>query len=107
MTIDITSENVVTLTEAAKLLPPRRRGKRPNLATMYRWTKSGCRGVVLESVQVGGTRCTSREALSRFVERLTDRAAVGDTASNPGGRSLAERRRADEKAARSLEKLGL
>ena len=38
---------------------------------LYRWTTSGCRGVVLESVQVGATRCTSREAMARFFARLS------------------------------------
>jgi hypothetical protein len=62
------TEELVSLTEATKLLPKRRKGKRPNVATLYRWTTIGVRGIVLESVQVGGTRCTSREALQRFFE---------------------------------------
>jgi hypothetical protein len=60
------SENLVSLTEATKLLPRRRKGKRPNVVTVYRWSTIGCRGVKLETIQVGGTRCTSREALQRF-----------------------------------------
>ena len=65
------SESVLSLTEATKCLPRRRAGKRPNVATLYSWTTCGCRGVVLETIQVGGTRCTSREALQRFFDRLT------------------------------------
>jgi hypothetical protein len=38
---------------------------------MYRWTRVGCRGVVLESLNVGATRCTSREAVARFISRLS------------------------------------
>lgn len=68
---DPLSETLVSLTDAAKLLPRRRRGSKPNVATLYRWTTAGCRGVVLESIQVGGTRCTSREALGRFLAALT------------------------------------
>ncbi len=69
--IDPTTESLVSLTEAARLLPARRGGKRPHVSSLYRWTKAGRRGVVLESIQVGGTRCTSKEALARFFEALT------------------------------------
>lgn len=70
--IDLSSETVISLTEATKRLPTRRRGKRPHVATLYRWSQRGCRGVVLETCQVGGTRCTSVEALQRFVQRLSE-----------------------------------
>jgi hypothetical protein len=71
MPIDPNTETVISLTEAARSLPRRRASKRPHVSCLYRWTTSGCRGVVLESIQIGGTRCTSREALSRFFQRLT------------------------------------
>ena len=75
--IDIQTEEVVSLTEAAKSkhLPRRRKGKRPHPATLFRWSTRGCRGVKLETIQCGGTRCTSVEALQRFFERCTDPAA--------------------------------
>ena len=69
--IEIT-EQIVSLTEAAGLLPRRRKGRKPNVATLYRWAKSGCRGVILETLQVGGTKCTSTQALQRFFERLSN-----------------------------------
>jgi len=72
MAIDVTTEHLISLREAARLLPRRRKGKRPHVSCLYRWTTSGCRGVVLESVSVGGTRCTSREALARFIDRLSN-----------------------------------
>lgn len=80
MAIDPLSETLITLADAAKLLPARRGGRRPHLSCLYRWTASGCKGVILESIQVGGTRCTSKEALARFLGRLT--AEVGGGASN-------------------------
>ena len=70
--IDLSTETVVSLTEATRHLPRRRRGKRPNVATVYRWAQRGCKGVRLEIVQVGGTKCTSLEALQRFCNRLTE-----------------------------------
>ena len=70
--IDLSSERVVSLAHATKHLPERRGGKRPNVATIYQWAQVGVRGVRLEVVQVGGTKCTSLEALQRFCERLSD-----------------------------------
>ena len=75
--IDPNTEQVVSLTEATKDLPRRRAGKRPHVSCIYRWSKyPGCRGVVLETIQVGGTRCTSKEALARFFRQLTQNSGV-------------------------------
>jgi Protein of unknown function (DUF1580) len=75
--IDIRREAVLSLAEAAQLtlLPRRRRGKRPHMATLYRWAQRGLRGVHLETIRVGGTLCTSVEAIQRFCDRLSQ----GDT----------------------------
>jgi hypothetical protein len=69
--IDPNAETLLSLTEAAKLLPRRRGGKKVRVSCCYRWTTTGSKGVVLESLQVGGTRCTSKEALARFFHALT------------------------------------
>jgi hypothetical protein len=71
--IDTTVETVVTLADAARLLPRRRAGRKCSTSTLYRWTTRGCRGTVLESIQIGATKCTSMQALNRFFQRLTDR----------------------------------
>jgi len=52
MAIDPTSETLISLTDAARSCPARRGGKRPHVSCIYRWTTSGCKGVVLESLQV-------------------------------------------------------
>ncbi|HYW80087.1 MAG TPA: DUF1580 domain-containing protein [Thermoguttaceae bacterium] len=70
--IDIASETVVTLTNATDHLPVRRAGKQPHPSTIFRWAQRGCKGIRLESIQVGGTKCTSVEALQRFFDRLTN-----------------------------------
>lgn len=54
--IDPATESLLSLTDAARLLPARPGGKRPHVSCLYRWTTSGCRGVVLESIAIGGTR---------------------------------------------------
>jgi len=69
--IDIQTEQVVTPARATHFCPERRRGVRPNIATIYRWMVQGVRGIKLESIVVGATRCTSIEALQRFFDALT------------------------------------
>ena len=100
--IDPNTETLTSLSQAARHLPRRRAGK-PHVSCIYRWTTSGCRGVILESIQVGGTRCTNREALARFFRRLTQ----GDRADVPAVRSVAQRQHAAERAMRDLEKAGV
>jgi hypothetical protein len=71
MAIDIRSESILSLNNAAKVLPRRRQGKKPHFSTVWRWAMKGCRGVRLETIRVGGTLCTSREALQRFFDQLS------------------------------------
>ena len=75
--IDSQSEHIVTFYQAADDLPRRRRGRKTHISTRFRWSTAGCKGVVLETIQVGGTRCTSREALQRFFESLSQPVQVG------------------------------
>jgi hypothetical protein len=70
---DLLSEDVITLRQAAALLP-RRRGRPANYSTVWRWATAGSRGVVLQTAALPGGRVTSRQALSRFVAELTARA---------------------------------
>jgi hypothetical protein len=75
MSINVFEESVVTLAAAAKLLPRRRRGRSVHPSCIYRWANAGLKGksgmvVHLETVRVGGTTCTSKEALQRFFDRL-------------------------------------
>ncbi|AMV40449.1 DUF1580 domain-containing protein [Planctomyces sp. SH-PL62] len=105
--IDSQCESVVTLAQAAEELPRRRRGRKTHVSTIYRWATAGCRGVVLESIQIGATRCTSREALQRFFERLSAPVQAGaGSAPSPLGRTLAQRQRASAEADRKLSELG-
>lgn len=101
--IDPNVETILSLSGAAKDLPARRGGKRPHVSCLYRWTTAGCRGVVLESIQIGGTRCTSREALGRFFRRLT--AASGSTSDKQ--QTPAARRRHAAAAEQELIRQGL
>jgi hypothetical protein len=103
--IDILLEETFSLTEAAKRLPCRRRGVRPNVATLYRWAQTGCRGVRLETICVGATRCTSMEALQRFFDAIT--AASESRPVTPPPRLTRQRRQQIAAAERRLAQAGV
>jgi hypothetical protein len=111
--IDSQSEQIVTLAQAADSLPRRRRGRKTHVSCLYRWATVGCRGIVLETIQVGGTRCTSREALQRFFEGLSESRQAGAVGGGQSGsvpsvgrRTLAQRQRASAEAGRKLTEMG-
>ena len=80
-----------------------RGGRKAHVSTLYRWSDAGCKGIRLEAIQIGGTRCTSAEALQRFFSALTAQATPG---ALPGPRSTAARDRAYKQAVRDLEREG-
>jgi hypothetical protein len=92
--IDMTTEELISLPDAAARLPLRR-GRPVNLATLYRWTTCGVKGVVLESIQIGGTRCTSVEAMQHFFDQLS------------GVKSRRGRRSRVSQVSRELDALGV
>ncbi len=107
--IDVTTETLLSLPEALRLLPSGRQNKRPHISTTLRWVLTGAKApsgevVRLDAIRLGGKWITSREALQRFGDRLTPDL---DRAQEPAPRPPARRRRASEKAARQLEKLGI
>lgn len=69
--IDLTSESLLTLTEAAAFLP-RTRGQKVHVSTLWRWHVKGHRGVKLECLRLGGRLWTSRESLQRFSTALSE-----------------------------------
>jgi len=105
MTIEFASDNPISLSEAAALpqIPRRRGGKPIHVSCLYRWATRGCRGVKLEVLQIGGTTCTSLDALQRFFEALT---AVRNGEPAPV-RSSAARVRAIKKAEATLAEAGI
>jgi hypothetical protein len=101
--IDTATETIFTLSEAAEWLPRRRRGRKTHVSTLYRWTVSGCRGVILEHIQIGATRATSQEALQRFFDQLTH--GSRGKVNPPLSRSIVQRQRRSEAAAKELERI--
>ena len=106
---NLVSESLITLNQAARLLPPSRRGAPVSFSCVFRWVTAGLRGpdgrhVRLEAARVGGRWLTSREALQRFADALTPQMG-GESA--PAPRTPGQRRRAHERATRQLEQVGI
>lgn len=108
MAIDVFKEEVLSLTQATQRLPKVTRGKKLHVSTLWRWTIGGKRcpdGSIarLETVKIGGTTCTSIEALQRFFDRLTgDRAVV-----TPPTFTERQRQKRIEEAERFLKEHGI
>jgi hypothetical protein len=66
------SEEIRPLAKATKWLPTRREDRPPHASCLFRWARYGLRGEKLETIRVGGTLCTSRQALERFFARLAE-----------------------------------
>ena len=77
--IDISEEELVALKDVPALLPRRRKGRRPTFSCVWRWATRGYRGAKLETIRVGSTLCTSRDALQRFFEALSRETVDGST----------------------------
>jgi len=108
-TIDLLSEQLLSLAGAARSIPPARRGKRCHLSTVLRWIAQGARApsgdrVKLEAIRLGGCWMTSRDALQRFADALTPQQR-NERPAMP--RSPAARERASRRAERQLERLGI
>jgi hypothetical protein len=98
-------DDLMTLAVAAESLS-RRRGQKIYTSTVWRWTKHGCKGVLLECTHIGKTRHVSQEMLYAFFERLAHPGHVPTEDKRRGYRSAAKRQRESEAAGRKLEKMG-
>ena len=105
----LNTEQVLTFTEASKVLPPIG-GKRTHPSTLWRWARKGVRGVKLETRRLGGRFVTSIEALDRFSKDLAE---VDADDASPGlpredtTRTSKQREQSIEEAERVLDKAGI
>jgi Protein of unknown function (DUF1580) len=76
-----------------------------HIATFYRHAFKGVNGFKLEIAKIGGRTFTSREAVQRFSDRLTQAKTCAHVDS--AIRIPAARTRANAKAERELSKLGV
>jgi hypothetical protein len=107
-------DEYLPLRAAADSLRSGRGDKRIHVATLYRWTERGCRGIRLRYIQIGVTRCTTREWLNEFFAALTRQRPSATDSLDPtivapprGARSPVARRRAIEAADRELDRMGV
>jgi hypothetical protein len=106
--IDISTESILSLREAAKLLPSSRLGRPCSFQCILRWILNGTKSpdgqiVKLEALRLGGRWITSREALQRFAEALTP----PTTDNSVSTRTPKHCRRAADRAEQQLERLGI
>ncbi|MBI5764298.1 MAG: DUF1580 domain-containing protein [Planctomycetes bacterium] len=87
--IDPLVDEILTLREAAKRLPRCRNGRPLHVATLYRWVTRGLRGTRLETIRIGGSRCTSTEALQRFFNALSNKSTSTTVNTNVRARQIA------------------
>ena len=99
--IDIDTEDLEPLKKA-------RFPGNPHYSTRHRWSTRGLRGVVLETVVIGGVRYTSRQARRRFVERLTQvHNSSGAAPAVPINETLKQRKAEIEAAEKTLAEAGI
>jgi hypothetical protein len=72
MAIDVFTECVGTFSQLAKMLPRTRNNRPVHANTLRRWAMKGRRGIKLETIMRGGVTLSSKEALIRYFERLTN-----------------------------------
>ena len=102
--IQIHSERLIPIPKVPAYLESRG-FHRVHISAVYRWTKSGSRGVRLESLRIGGQKVTSIEAIQRFIEATTRNSTGGSLPpSKPTSR---QREAAIRKAERDLAKAGI
>ena len=97
--IDLTQEELVPVRDVPKHLPPRPTGKRVHISAVYRWLLRGIRGVRLESLKIGGTTYTSKEALQRFADQLSS--PTRDPGTTPA--TTLTRKKQIDRAARQVD----
>ncbi len=82
--IDVVREKVMSFGEAARYVGKLKGTTRVAIQTLHRWATKGCSGVVLETIFVGGSRCTSVDALQRFFEAVTSARERASVTVGPG-----------------------
>ncbi len=69
--IDTTAEKPIPIDEIPAEHIPGRGGRPVHQVTLSMWYRRGVRGILLETIMIGGRRCTSIEALNRFYQAVS------------------------------------
>lgn len=113
MSINLEQEDLLSLTEAAKILP-KINGRKPAVSTLWRWCYRGLRGVRLDYLRMGRKVVTSSQALRRFFadlveadKKLENKSSIKIKRLRTRGISSKARLRALEQADAVLERAGI
>jgi len=87
--IDTSTEQLIPLNQLSAAAIPGMESKPVPPRTVRNWCSSGVRGIRLESVKIGGMRCTSTAALNRFFQAVT---AAANDGRKPKGMNSRPRR---------------
>lgn len=101
--IDSTNKHLRPLSHLARKIPNRRGSDGINVATLWRWSQSGARGIRLTTTMVGGIRMASESDIAQFFAATTA-AANGEAAPIV---STKGRERAIREANEALDRAGI
>jgi hypothetical protein len=96
MRVDISSERILSLNEAAILL-----GRRVSYSTWWRWSRSGIRGHKLTLTRVGGRTAVALSHLESFL------AAINGECAAPARSSTKQRQASIARAKKTLARDGV
>src|SRR5262249_31811722 len=109
--LQLLSEQLISLPQAARRIPPYR-GGRTNPSTIFRWVTKGVRLpdsslLGLEGIRLAGRWITSSEAVDRFIAAQNSACNPnGDEPRRPAVRTPGQRQKASERASRALDEMG-
>lgn len=69
---DLFTEELISLKDVPNFLPVIEGKKKTHYSTVYRWWKKGVQGVHLEVASIGSKMVTSKQAVTRFLSRLSE-----------------------------------
>jgi hypothetical protein len=99
--IDALTEELWTLDQAAEFA-------KVNHSNIYAWTTKGVRGCILESVQIGAKRFTSKQAMGRFIAAQNSPAKLKELSQKTPAfiRSMKQRKQEAKASSEKLKKAG-
>lgn len=79
--LSLTTETPATLHQIAAMFPGHGDKEQISYHTVYTWATTGVRGVVLETIMLGGKRLTTYQALDRFVQATNQKSKKDSTST--------------------------
>jgi len=103
MSIDPQRDKLISIAQASKLFPSID-GKSKSIKSIYRYTTTGVRGVVLDSYVNANAVCTTAAAIKEFLEKTATQRS-GNNPSVSRQQSDLSRKRSVAKATKKADRL--